>query len=77
MEPRTSTGESSSQLNDRPWSSSDFDLDLPIDPDFRSEPPKLDFLQHLRFCDEILAFNHRIGRKKSTRATPASEEFVL
>jgi hypothetical protein len=74
MERRTSTSESSSQLNETPaWDIGE----LPILPPEFGEPPKLNFAEHLRFCDDMLRFNRRYGLKVQPGATPVSEEFVM
>ena len=74
MERKTSTGESSSQLNEAPvWDIGE----LPILPPEFGEAPRLSFWEHLRFCDEMLRFNGRMGIKVQPGATPVSEEFVM
>ncbi len=64
------------QLNDRPLSSSDLDLELPVEPGFKSMPPKLSVAEHARFCDEMVAFNYRL-RGRDVRPVPTSVEFIL
>lgn len=74
MERKTSTGESKSRLNETPM----WDIgELPVLPLEFGESPKLSFSEHLRFCDEMLRFNQRMGLNNQPGNLPSSEEFVM
>lgn len=74
MERKTSTDELNLQLNEVPiWDIGE----LPVLPPEFGEPPRLMFMEYLRFCDEMLRFNQRMGLNNQSRTAPSPIEFVM
>jgi hypothetical protein len=49
------------------------DLELPLQPEYRSQPPKLSLEQYVNWCEEM----RRAGLVRQERSTPSPEEFVM